>query len=105
MGVGKLPLPAPLFFRPLKTNILTKGTEAEMQEKLLREKEVCRLFNVSRSVARRWRDQGCPAMKIGGCVMFPVNELKAWVLGHANFSINDYVFDRILDDLLTIKRP
>jgi len=76
-----------------------------MQEKLLREKEVCKLFNVSRSVARRWRDNGCPAMKIGGCVMFPVNQLKAWVIGHANFSINDYVFERILDDILSIKRP
>jgi len=76
-----------------------------MQEQMIREKDVCRLFNVTRSVVKRWRDQGCPVMKLNKCVYYPVKELKAWVLGHANFSINDYVFDRILDDLLTIKRP
>jgi phage terminase Nu1 subunit (DNA packaging protein) len=89
----------------LKSNKLNKETEAEMQEKMIREKDVCRLFNVTRSVVKRWRDQGCPVMKINKCVMYPVKELKAWVMCHANFSINDYVFERILDDILSIKRP
>lgn len=71
-----------------------------MQERMIREKQVCQLFGVSRTTARRWREQGCPAMKVGKVVLFPAKALKEWVQATADISINPYMFDRILTDML-----
>lgn len=71
-----------------------------MEPKFLREKQLMKLFQVSRTAINQWRKKGMPHVIIGHIVMYPVKEVIGWITHNSNCNFNELVFERILKDIL-----
>lgn len=48
-------------------------------KQLYTNKELEKMFKVSRYTLIRWREEGMPSKKIGGLIRFDIDEVNEWV--------------------------
>ena len=48
-----------------------------------REKELMKIYSVSRPVIRKWRDQGAPFLKVNRVVLYPLEAFNEWVINNS----------------------
>lgn len=65
----------------------------------VREKQLLKLFSVSRKVILDWKAKGLPFIKINKVVLFPIQAVNEWVISNASNEINKLVFERVLSKL------
>ena len=60
----------------------------------VREKELQKIFSVSRQVTRAWRLQGAPFLKINRAVLYPLELFNEWVMHNAANTVNFLIYAR-----------
>ena len=62
-----------------------KPQERAFERLALRPAEVAKALGIDDRTLRRWqRDEGLPFARVGGAVLFPVDELRAWLAERAS---------------------
>lgn len=78
-----------------------KASETAPERLALRPEECARALGVDERTLRRWqRDEELPFARVGGAVLFPVAELRAWLAKRVSAEQRaDSLAQEILDDL------
>ena len=64
---------------------MVKHAKATAERLALRPAECARALGIDPRTLRRWqRDEGLPFARVGGAVLFPVAELRAWLAERAS---------------------
>jgi len=70
----------------------------------LREKELIKAFCITRGTVNYWRTKGLPFIKMAnGAVLYPVEEVREWVINNADYNFNELAFNRIIREVLSGK--
>jgi excisionase family DNA binding protein len=75
-----------------------KPSQDHFEPLALRPAECARALGIDTRTLRRWqRDEGLPFARVGGAVLFPVAELRAWLAQRAE---SERRTDRLADEIL-----